>query len=168
MESSRTPARQRSLLSDRCDVDVVVVGVGITASTSCIAPREAGCLGVGSRGRWGVVGTGTEPLPRGPVRLVELHVTHTVLAGALETGVAGALRRATIDRAPSLNHVSRFRSRATSDSAPQNHLGLYESPSRNLAWQASDGTEVRAQVLIARPVFSRSVFTDVQALRRSR
>ncbi len=83
------------------DVDVLVVGAGITGIYQLYRAREAGfsvrLLEAGDGvGRYVVL----EPLPRCPVRFRELHVRLPVLEGALRgVGVAGALRGTTGDRA---------------------------------------------------------------------
>ena len=83
------------------DVDVLVVGAGITGIYQLYRAREAGFSvqlleAGGGVGRHLVL----EPLPRGPVRLGELHLRLPVLEGAVRrVGVAGALRGATGDRA---------------------------------------------------------------------
>ena len=83
------------------DVDVLVVGAGITGIYQLYRAREAGFSRAAARGRRRrrrhVV---LEPLPRRAVRLGELHVRLPVLEGAVRrVGVAGALRGAAGDRA---------------------------------------------------------------------
>ena len=87
--------------SRAADVDVLVVGAGITGIYQLYRAREAGFSALlleagGGVGRHLVL----EPLPRRAVRLRELHLRLPVLEGAVRRlGVAGALRRATGDRA---------------------------------------------------------------------
>ena len=77
------------------DVDVLVVGAGITGIYQLYRAREAGFSAQlleagGGVGRHLVL----EPLPGRPVRLRELHVRLPLLEGAVRrVGVAGALRR---------------------------------------------------------------------------
>ena len=95
------PRSRRPPEPHAADVDVLVVGAGITGIYQLYRAREAGfsalLVEAGERRRRHLV---LEPLPRRPLRLGELHLRLPLLPGAVRrVGVAGALRRAARDRA---------------------------------------------------------------------
>ena len=111
------------------------------------------------RGRYVVL----EPLPRGTVRLRELHLRLPVLEGALRgMGVARALRGTTGDRAVPQPRGGPVRPSPPHAARRQGHLGRVRRVVGEVDRRDSDGTEVRAQFLVAATgVLSVPYFPDV-------
>ncbi len=159
------PAQDQSSGRSAADVDVLIVGAGITGIYQLYRALEAGFSAVLLEAGDGVGGhVVLEPLSRSPVRLGELHLRLPVLEGALRgVGVAGALRPATGDRALPQPCGGPLRSSPPHAIRRPGHLGRLRRVGRG-TWTVTtgDGTEYRARFLVAATgILSVPYFPDV-------
>ena len=130
-EAAGDRARRPTADVELADVDVLVVGAGITGIYQLYRAREAGfsvqLLEAGDGvGRHVVL----EPLPRRPVRLGELHLRLPVLAGAVRrVGVAASTSPPSPrPSATSTTWSTASTSAATSGSAPRSPSAEFDEP----------------------------------------